>query len=213
MIKEIDSTPNVIGKTCKSSILGQLKSISNPAKAYCKYCRTEISSNRDSYKDHEKGKKHSSFVIEAPKIIKITESVANLAPLQVAELKTCAFVCEQNQAILSLDKLINLFNNLFADSKIAQKFSCKRTKGTLIIKKVLGKSIFQDLVETITVKVSIFRQHRTVALPLLYRTDSSPSVKVKEGQIRKAMVQCDNGNATVRQRYAHGNTEKTKLSL
>ena len=57
-----------------------------------------------------------------------------------------------------------------------------------------------------------------IALPLPYRTVSSPllygktSVKAKECQIRKETVRCGNGNATVRQRYGHGNAEKTNYT-
>ena len=95
------------------------QSDSDKSKGFCKYCKSDIISNKDFYKDHQKSKRHQGFFIEAPKILKINQLCSD-STIKTAEIKTCAFICEQNQAMLSLDNLTNLFNHIFPDSKISK---------------------------------------------------------------------------------------------
>ena len=78
------------------------------------------------------------------------DDIYKLDNIKTAEIKKCAFICEQNQAMLSLDNLTNLFNHIFPDSNISKNFACKRTQGNFIIKNVLGKSILEELIDKIT---------------------------------------------------------------
>ena len=69
--------------------------------------------------------------------------------VKVSEMKTCAFIYEQNISIKTIDLLTDTLKSAFNDSAIAQNFKCKRTKATAIIKNVLGKTIFEEFLESI----------------------------------------------------------------
>ena len=61
----------------------------------------------------------------------------------------CAFICELNISMKSMDILSDTVNSAFRDSPTAQKFKVKRTKAKAIIKHVLGDTIFEEFVDWI----------------------------------------------------------------
>ena len=106
-------------------------------------------SNKDSYKDHESSKKISQCVFSLLKS-KNTQCFS-----QTWSFKSCrnknlrVYLWAKSVNAFFLYNLTHLFNYLLPNLVPAKNFCCKRTKGTLIIKKVLARSIFQDIVETI----------------------------------------------------------------
>ena len=74
------------------------QSDSDKSKGFCKYCKSDIISDKDYYKDHPKCKRHQGFLIETLKILKINQTVFRLDNIKIAEIKTCAFICESKSS-------------------------------------------------------------------------------------------------------------------
>ena len=77
----------------------------------------------------------------------LKDVVVSFDKIKEAEIKTlcCATLCLKDLSFNVLDDLSDLFNNIFDDSWTGKNFSCKKTKATSIVKKVLGEAIFEDL--------------------------------------------------------------------
>ncbi|CAH2006701.1 unnamed protein product [Acanthoscelides obtectus] len=69
-----------------------------------------------------------------------------------AEIKIAALISEHNLPIKLCDHLIPLLKDIFLDSKIAQGMQMGRTKATGVIKHVLAKSHFEELIEELKAK-------------------------------------------------------------
>lgn len=66
--------------------------------------------------------------------------------VKYAELKLTGFVAAHNEPFYKMDHLIDVMKEIFPDSNIAQKVSCKRTKTKGIIINVLGEDAKEKLI-------------------------------------------------------------------
>lgn len=69
-----------------------------------------------------------------------------------AEIKIGALIAEHNLPMKLFDHLILLLKDIFPDSKTAQGMQMGRTKVTGILKHVLAKSHFEELIEELETK-------------------------------------------------------------
>jgi hypothetical protein len=70
--------------------------------------------------------------------------------VKVSEIKMCALTCEQNYSLNSMDIFSDTIKSAFEDSETAQAYKVKRTKATAIIKHVMGKAIYDELLNLLT---------------------------------------------------------------
>ncbi|XP_050311331.1 E3 SUMO-protein ligase KIAA1586-like [Anthonomus grandis grandis] len=129
----------------------------NPLRARCITCNTDFQADITVIKNHGKGVKHMKLVKGlASNQPKIDSSFfkKNEAQDQVsqAEIKVAAFISEHNLSMKLSDHLVPLMKNMFPDSRIAKDMQMGRTKCTGIIKNVLGKCCFEELVEELRYK-------------------------------------------------------------
>lgn len=121
----------------------------NPYKARCKLCNQEYTADISVLHLHRKTDKHLNN--EKP-LKKTSMQMAQFVqrgdgsgdPLEtaakIAEIKIAGFCAEHNIAYKALDHLSDLLKSCFLDSKICQKMTIKRTKGTCIVKNVIGET-------------------------------------------------------------------------
>ncbi|CAH1968566.1 unnamed protein product [Acanthoscelides obtectus] len=120
-------------------------------------CDSEIQADLTVLKNHSKGAKHLKnvkvIVKNQPKISTMFSN-KNEASGQVsrAEIKIAALISEHNLPIKLCDHLIPLLKDIFPDSKIAQGMQMGRTKATGVIKHVLAKSHFEELIDELKAK-------------------------------------------------------------
>ena len=126
---------------------------SNESKAFCKVCSTEIAGSITLLERHvktEKHKKNVSSVNQCSSVTRFlqagTSSSSHSIKIAAAELKLCAFVAEHNLPIAILDHLPGLIANVCDDSNISKEIKCARTKGTGVIRNVIGKHYINELI-------------------------------------------------------------------
>ncbi|XP_015122562.1 uncharacterized protein LOC107044991 [Diachasma alloeum] len=139
----------------------------NPLKARCKLCSQEYTADISVLKTHAKTDKHKER--ERPlknTSIKMTQFLQREDgtgdPLDTAEIKIAAFCADHQIAYNALDHLSDLLKECFPDSRIAQKMAVKRTKGTAIVKNVIGETERRILAEKLkNTKFSILTDEST----------------------------------------------------
>ena len=118
---------------------GMLPSTKGPGFGRCKYCNTYINIAHGGVYDvkkHLSSSKHQEMV----KAVGSSRNVSEFfqpSPIERAEVLFSNFVAEHNIPFMTTDHFTNLTSSMFPDSKIAQAFSCARTKTTCIVKGVL----------------------------------------------------------------------------
>lgn len=67
-----------------------------------------------------------------------------------SELQMVNFIAQKNLALSLLDDLTHNVTDWFPDSKIAKSINCKRTKGSMLVKNVIGKCLKEELCKRLT---------------------------------------------------------------
>lgn len=126
--------------------------------AYCKLCKVNIkvsSMGKQSLIQHaakEKHKQHmKSIKSQQPLIANFAKpALASSCPedkVLSAEMKWAAFLAEHDVPVNISENIQELFISMFPDSKIAQQFTCARTKATYLITDGFGYSVHSSLVD------------------------------------------------------------------
>lgn len=128
---------------------------SSVSRAKCLACGSQFGINHGGENDiskHMKTEKHKKIISDTSGVKKLdnflTDSRNELATIHAE----CSFVfhsVKHSHSYASTDCGGKLFRTIFCDSKIAEKYSCGRTKATQLITKVLGpetkNKILKDL--------------------------------------------------------------------
>ena len=122
---------------------------------YCNICCTDFSvasGGVHEVKRHMSSKKHGELAKQSAGQTKITASAFRKDVLAdqvtAAEIFFSTFVAEHNLAFLAADHFTKLCKVMFPDSKIAQGFSCCRTKTTAIVKYALAPTINNEVIQS-----------------------------------------------------------------
>lgn len=122
----------------------------DPYKACCKACGSELVAGLSELKKHAASKKHRQSMSSVKETRPITQMVTHgrlVDQVKQAEIKIAAFIVKHNLPFHVMDHLSDLVSNAFPDSKIALEFSCKRTKTRSIAKHVIAKTFRDELEE------------------------------------------------------------------
>lgn len=126
----------------------------NNLMARCTVCDKQFLSEISVIKKHKNSKKHiknlTAELCNRSKQIKLNESQNDdpfVKQVKVAEIRTCAFLVEQNLSFRCVDQLIKRDKAIYPDSEIAQKVALGRTKATNIVKYVISKAHGDELAE------------------------------------------------------------------
>lgn len=120
------------------------RSSKGPEFAFCKSCKFDIKithGGRNDIKRHIDTPSHKSSdssVSQTPTLKNMFSAVAQSDPVARAETLFANYVAEHNMPFLVADHFSDLVKEMFPDSQIAQKFSCKRTKTTHIVTQALA---------------------------------------------------------------------------
>ena len=106
--------------------------------AYCTLCNKNLSvksGGRDDVKKHTQTKLHKQLSLTVRTTAPLSSFVTTDAETDVtkAEMLFTHFLVEHNLPIAVADHARPLFKEMFADSKVAAKYGCGRTKTTAII--------------------------------------------------------------------------------
>ena len=127
----------------------------DPYKFYCIPCCKKLSCDHQGLKDvtdHCKKETHKSNVAASKtqssmtSFIKSKESNLDKQVLN-AEVMVTNFLVQHNIPLLTADHLSSLFKTAFPDSKIAQKYSSRRTKTTAMINKSFAPHCIEYIAE------------------------------------------------------------------
>ena len=115
-----------------------------PTLAFCTVCNVDFSvagGGVHEVKRHCSSAKHKSFldgVLAQPCITSVLQKAAFKDKVMKSELSFARFVAEHNLSFASADHFTKLCKCMFPDSKIADAFSCARTKTTALVTHALG---------------------------------------------------------------------------
>ena len=132
--------------------------------AFCTLCNTDICVAGGGKNDdrHLKTAKHSNMLSQMqtqPTLSTfIADSCANSIEDQAmkAEIYFAKFVAEHNLPFLVADHFSRLTKVMFPDSKIAEAYSCARTKTTAIITHALAPALREEVVSVCRCRFSPF---------------------------------------------------------
>lgn len=185
--------------------LGPVKN--NPLKAYCKLCDAEISAEITVIKRHRECEKHKRLSAEVgygsnQRTLFQCLNKRTIDPLQqqikVAEIRTSAFIAENNLSLRCADFLVKRDQAIYPDSKIAQGISLGRTKATKIVQNVIGQSHSDELAERLKhQKFSVIVDESTdigtvKTLAICVRLFSTEKQKVEDCFWKLAQIFCSN---------------------
>ena len=122
--------------------------------AFCAYCNTDISvagGGKTKVERHMKTAKHMHMLSQRqaqPTLNTfITEDVRSISDEAIrAEIYFAKFVAEHNLPFLVADQFSRLTKVMFPDSKIAEAYSCARTKTAAIITHALAPAMREEVV-------------------------------------------------------------------
>lgn len=106
---------------------------------FCSVCRSDFSiahGGRDDCRRHIESKKHETYAKSATGLKNLKDFFPKKTEgneVTNAEMLFTSFLVEHNLPIRSADHAGPLFRAMFPDSKIAKKYSCARTKSTVLI--------------------------------------------------------------------------------
>ena len=131
-------------------ILRSKKSINH---ASCSLCGTDFSVGPGGWNDvtkHKKTSKHMELLKQSTGQSQVSSYFRDNTRLDDkvirAETLFSQFVAEHNLPFLVADHFTPLVKKMFPDSRVAEKFSCARTKTTCIIKGALAPAVCQKVV-------------------------------------------------------------------
>lgn len=134
-------------------------------KAKCKLCNHDYTADISVLKAHAKTDRHLERLNPAKNTKwKMTQFVHQQTSqyekletaIKKAEIKIAGFFAEHDIAARGLDHLSEVLKDCFPDLKIAQKMTIKRTKGTAIIKNVIGESEKSQLAKKLMTQNSAY---------------------------------------------------------
>lgn len=112
---------------------------------FCSACNIKIPAGIYFFKRHSETASHIAVMKElslTPKILQFTQPDSEFKKLKdqqySSELKMAMFVAEHNISMNVLEHLPQLIKSCAPDSNIMKNATCGRTKGTLLIKNVIG---------------------------------------------------------------------------
>ena len=123
--------------------------------AYCKTCGVDFSvagGGVHEVKRHIQTKKHQDHVRGMSNQLSISSSLQSSKNslddrITTAELYFSTFIAEHNLPFLAADHFTKLCKVMFPDSKIAEGFSCGRTKTTAIVTHALAPTFYDDVIK------------------------------------------------------------------
>lgn len=124
-------------------------------------CTKDVSCAHQGERDltrHIGGKRHLSKLRAKSNVNPITtvfvkqDSEADILARK-AEVKFTGFLAEHNLPLAAADHLGSLIRNSFPDSKIAQAYSCARTKTSCILNDAIAPDLLKSLVADMKVNV------------------------------------------------------------
>ena len=109
--------------------------------AFCKVCTSKLISHRSTLLSHSESKRHmkKSKSEKGNKNVKVVMESMQANKIARASIKVTAMLATNHLAFLFLDTFTPVCKDVFPDSKIAAGLHLKRTKGTEIMNRVLGK--------------------------------------------------------------------------
>ena len=120
-----------------------------PSYVYCKVCAVdfsvagggvhEVKRHIETRKHKENSKGMANQLTLASTMLQSKNSLEH--DITTAELYFTTFIAEHNLPFLAADHFTKLCKVMFADSKIAEGFSCGRTKATAIVKYALAPAL------------------------------------------------------------------------
>lgn len=144
----------------------------NVYRARCKYCNQELTADISVLKAHLKTQKHqdaekaknipkqqqmSHFLSKEP----LTSSTLEIQT-KMAEIKIAGFLAEHHVSFNVLEHLPGLLKSAFPDSKIAENITLKRSKGSAVVRNVIGETENDYLARELTTsKFSILTDEST----------------------------------------------------
>ena len=130
-----------------------------PDKAYCKFCKKEMTAVITALKKHQATafhKKQAQLLHGESSMSRIDsmwrEQNDSTNSVKEAEIRLAAFLSEHNISFNVMDHLSDLLPKLFPDSNIANAIKCKRTKTKCIIRNALAPHFHQELVNKLCQK-------------------------------------------------------------
>lgn len=127
--------------------------------ALCTICGSDFSIGRGGQNDiskHNATETHKKYVEAETKQRKLIDFTASSATANLdqkvtkAEILFSGFLVEHNLPLATADHTSKLFKSMFPDSKIANKYSCGRTKTSHILTGAVAKDIVSDLKEELS---------------------------------------------------------------
>ena len=120
--------------------------------AFCKLCQRHFSvshAGKNDVKKHGNTDLHSRSLKTSKHLQSVSDFVVTKSDQDVIRAETLFsnFIAEHNLPFLIADHLNKLCKKMFPDSKIAQKFSCGRTKASQIVKRAIAPCINKRVVE------------------------------------------------------------------
>ena len=128
----------------------------------CLVCKKEVScahQGEGDLKRHIRGKDHQKALTAKANVKPISSffmknNGAEELSVRRAELKFTGFLAEHNLPIAAADHLGHLIRNCFPDSKIAQNYSCARTKASCLLNDAISPDLLDDLIKDM--KINFF---------------------------------------------------------
>lgn len=122
---------------------------------YCKVCNYDMKGGISAVKKHNSTDKHvnNCRVVKSSSTIVASFSkslyVGVDKQVKEGEIRLSTFIAEHNISIKTSDHLVGLIKAVCPDSQISKKLTSNRTKCTAIIKNVVAKTEFEELVDLI----------------------------------------------------------------
>ena len=126
-----------------------------PTYAHCKVCDTDFAiagGGVHEVKRHIETKKHKDNAKGMTNQLTLQSALSRSKnsledDIMTAELYFTTFISEHNLPFLAADHFTKLCKVMFPDSKVAEGFSCGRTKTTAIVKFALAPALNADVIK------------------------------------------------------------------
>lgn len=143
--------------------LGLIESAANDTHAFrCRLCVKDVACGHQGERDlvrHINGKGHLNRLAEKSSVKPLTDRFVKQyshedTMARKAEIKFTGFLAEHNLPLSAADHLGSLIRASFPDSKIAQSYSCARTKASCILNDAIAPDLLKSLIADM--KINLF---------------------------------------------------------
>ncbi|XP_044004311.1 uncharacterized protein LOC122849609 [Aphidius gifuensis] len=131
-------------------------------KVRCNKCKQNMTADISVLKKHIESTQHKKNTIVDKSTSKITQFIKSTdedvkvkklnESVKSAEIMLAAFFAEHTIPFRGFDHLVPVLKKMFPDSEIAKQLSIERTKGTEIIKNVIGETEKNELTQIMNKK-------------------------------------------------------------